>query len=221
VWISLLVPSRCCACGSPGGALCSRCFDGLERIGPVCCGRCGAPTVVAVERCRECAGRRLAFARARGAVAYDACAKALVHAWKERGVHRLAAVAAELVVAAVERPQVDAVAALPADPIRALRRGRHPADQLARLLAVAWELPLDRTLLRVGGGTRQRGLAVAERRANVRGAFVARGTPLHTLLLVDDVYTTGATTDAAARTLRRAGARRVEVVTLARVRRLA
>jgi predicted amidophosphoribosyltransferase len=215
VWISLLVPSRCCACGSPGKALCARCFDGLERIGPVCCARCGAPTVVPVERCRECAGRRLAFARARGAVAYDARAKAFVHAWKERGVRRLAGVAAELVVAAVERPQVDAVAALPADPIRTLRRGPHPADQLARLLAAAWELPLDRTLLRAGGSARQRGLAVEQRRANVRGAFVGSGTPPRTLLLVDDVYTTGATAHAAAHALRAT----VEVVTFARATR--
>jgi ComF family protein len=219
--MSLLVPSRCCACGSPGEALCSGCFDALERIGPVRCERCGAPTVVAVERCRECSGRRLAFARARAAVVYDARAKSFVHAWKERGVRRLAVVAAELVVAAVARPHVDAVAALPADPARALRRGRHPADQLAQLLASAWELPLDRTLVRTGSGARQRGLSVEERRGNIRDAFTTRGTPPRTLVVIDDVYTTGATTDAAARALRRAGARRVEVVTLARVRRLA
>jgi ComF family protein len=218
---SLLVPSRCCACGSPGEALCSGCFDALVRIGPVGCARCGAPTVVPVGRCRDCAGRRLAFARAGAAVVYEAHAKALVHAWKERGVRRLAAVAAELVLAAVPRPRLDAVAALPADPDRALIRGRHPADQLARLLADAWELPLDGTLVRARGAARQRGLSLEERRRNVRDSFSADGTPPRTIVLVDDVYTTGATAHAAAQALRRGGTRHVEVVTLARVRRLA
>jgi ComF family protein len=190
------------------------------RIGSVQCARCGAPTVVPVARCRECSGRRLAFAQARAAIVYDARARALVRAWKEHGVRRLASPAAQLVLAQLPRPQVDALAALPADSDRALRRGRHPAYQLAELLGEAWELPLDTSLVRVRPLPRQRGLTVADRRRNVRDAFAAASAPPRTIALVDDVFTTGATVDAAARALRRAGARRVDVVTLARVCRL-
>jgi predicted amidophosphoribosyltransferase len=74
--------------------------------------------------------------------------------------------------------------------------------------------------MRAGSEHRQRGLSVGERRRNVREAFVAHGSPPARVGLVDDVYTTGATADAAARALRRAGTRRVEVITLARVERL-
>jgi predicted amidophosphoribosyltransferase len=63
---------------------------------------------------------------------------------------------------------------------------------------------------------RQTGLARADRRANVRGAFTATVAVRGTVLLVDDVYTTGATTAAAATALRAAGAARIEVVTFAR-----
>jgi ComF family protein len=189
-------------------------------VGAIRCRRCGAPTLLEVARCRDCAGRRLAFAQARAAIVYDERAKALVRAWKEHGVRRIAPVAAELVLKAVARPEVDALAALPADGERGLRRGRHPAEQLAELLGRAWELPLDGSLARVATLQRQRGLSLAERRRNVRNAFVARGVPSGRIGLVDDVYTTGATVDAAARTLRRAGARRIEVITLARVQRL-
>jgi predicted amidophosphoribosyltransferase len=63
----------------------------------------------------------------------------------------------------------------------------------------------------------QRGLPLGERRRNVRGAFRARANPPKSLVLVDDVYTSGATVAAAASALRGAGARRVEVVTFARV----
>jgi predicted amidophosphoribosyltransferase len=162
----------------------------------------------------------LAFASARSAIVYDARAKAFVHAWKEHGVRRLAAIAAELVLECVEPPRVDALLALPADHDRSLRRGTHPAEQLAALLGAAWGLPSCRSLARAAGAGRQRGRSLEERRANVRGAFVASGIPPASVALVDDVLTTGATVDAAARALRRAGTRRVEVVTLARVERL-
>jgi predicted amidophosphoribosyltransferase len=65
----------------------------------------------------------------------------------------------------------------------------------------------------------QRGLSSAERRRNISGAFAARAPP-RSVLVVDDVYTTGATANAAASALRAAGARRVEIVTFARVIRL-
>jgi ComF family protein len=185
-----------------------------------CCTRCGAPTLLVVARCRECAGRRLAFASARAAILYDERARRLVRAWKERGARLVAPHAAELVVETVARPQVDALAALPADAERRLRRGRHPAEQLAELVSRAWDLPLDTSLRRQQSLQRQRGLTVAERRRNVREAFAVRGSPPGSIALVDDVYTTGATVDAAARVLRRSGARRVEVITLARVERL-
>jgi ComF family protein len=189
-------------------------------VGPFRCARCGAPTLLAVTRCRECAGRRLAFAQAQAAILYDARARALVRAWKEHGLRRLAPLAAELVLEAVSRPGADALAPVPPDAERGLRRGRHPSEQLAALLADAWQLPLDDSLRRVGALRRQRGLSVGERRRNVRDAFDARASPAQRIALVDDVYTTGATVDAAARALRRAGARHVEVVTLARVERL-
>lgn len=78
-----------------------------------------------------------------------------------------------------------------------------------------WELPVEPLLVRTGPLRPQRGLARDERARNVRGAFRARETR-GSVLLVDDVYTTGATVTAAASALRRAGVARVDVVTFAR-----
>ena len=169
-----------------------------------------------MRRCSECAGRRIAFAKARAAVLYDAPARRLVQAWKEHGRRRLAREAAGLVAETLSRPDVEALAFVPADPDRALERGHRPAEDLARELGRAWELQVEVLLRRSRSVDRQRGLGLAERRRNVAGAFVpARASPRR-VCLVDDVYTSGATAAAAASALRRGGARRVEVVTLAR-----
>jgi predicted amidophosphoribosyltransferase len=196
--------------------LCWDCLTRLRRLVPPLCSRCGAPTAWPVERCRECAGRRLAFASARAAVAYAGPARPLLRAWKEHGLRRVAGLAAELVVAHLERPAVDVIAYIPPDGARQLRRGDHPAERLARELGRRWCLETAPLLERTRSGTRQTGLARAERRANVRGAFAAAAKVPETVLLVDDVYTTGATAGAAATALRAAGARRVQVVTFAR-----
>ena len=185
-------------------------------IVPPLCARCGAPTVWPVARCRECAGRRIAFATARAAVEYDDAVRRIVGGWKERGLRRLAADAATLVSEAIPRPDVAALAFVPADRDRRLRRGHHPAEQLARELARRWELPVVQLLERVGSSRRQRGLGLVERRRNVRGAFRATRPAPPTVCLVDDVYTSGATASAAAQALRKGGARRIEVVCFAR-----
>jgi predicted amidophosphoribosyltransferase len=186
-------------------------------IVPPLCDRCGAPTVWPVRRCRDCAGRRLGFSAARAAVEYDDAVRRLVGGWKERGLRRLAAEAARLVVDTVPRPKVDVVTFVPADGDRSVRRGHHPAERLARELGRSWELPVVQLLRRSGPARRQRGLTLAERRRNVRGAFCARTDVIGCVCLVDDVYTSGSTVSAAAGALRKAGARRVEVVCLARV----
>jgi predicted amidophosphoribosyltransferase len=170
-----------------------------------------------VARCRECSGRRLAFASARAAVAYDERVRRLVRSWKERGLRTLAAVAADVVADALQPPSASALAFVPPDRARGLERGHHPAERLAHQLGDRWSLPALPLLRRTRPVPRQRGQSLADRRRNVAGAFApARQAPPR-VILVDDVYTSGSTASAAASALRKAGARRVEVVTFARV----
>jgi ComF family protein len=216
VLLDVLLPNRCAACELPGPALCPGCRDALIRLAPPLCARCGSPGAWPVRRCAECSGRRLAFARARAAIVYDQPARRLVQAWKERGQRRLAREAASLVAESLTRPDVAALAFVPADPDRAIERGHRPAESLARELGRLWELPVHPLVRRRRSVARQRGLGLKERRRNVAGAFApGRGSP-SCVCLVDDIYTSGATAAAAASALRKGGARRVEVVTLAR-----
>lgn len=206
--LDLLLPRRCVACGDAGVLFCTACRAALPALTPPLCALCGAPVAWPVARCRECAGRRLAFASARAAVPYDDAVRRLVRRWKEGGLRALAAVAAEVVVGRVPRPDADVVTFVPPDVWRARRRGHHPAEQLAHEVAERWQLPCA-ALLRSTAVQRQRGLSHAERQRNP--AFHALAT-VHRAVLLDDVYTTGATANAAAKAL----GGRVDVVTFAR-----
>jgi ComF family protein len=213
--LDLIVPERCAACGAGERIVCAPCLASLQLLRAPLCARCGAPTAWPVERCGECAGRRLSFVRARSAVVYDGPARALVAAWKERGRRPLGRVFAGLVAEVVPRPIVDVVTFVPGDRERVLRRGQNAAEALARLVAREWELPVDPLLTRRRRVEPQRGLSRPARRRNVREAFQATTAPA-VVALLDDVYTTGATVASAATELRRAGAREVQVVTFAR-----
>jgi predicted amidophosphoribosyltransferase len=215
--LGLLLPQRCVGCGRAGVQLCEACFARVPLLTGPLCRRCGAPTAWPVERCAECAGRRISFATARAAAPYDdPVVRALVTAWKERGLRRLVREAVCLVTEVVPRPEGEMLVPVPADRGRTLRRGHHPAAGLADSLAAAWEIPSGAALTVQGRRRRQRGLSPAERRRNAAGAYAAGARQPARVVLVDDVYTTGATASAAALALRRAGARRVDVVTFAR-----
>jgi ComF family protein len=216
VLLDLVFPRRCVVCGADGAVLCAPCKTRLHLLSGPRCERCGAPTAWPVERCRECAGRRIAFARARAAVAYDDSAKRLVGAWKERGQRKLAEIAAELVDCGVPRPSAYTMTFVPADENRLLERGHNPAQRLALELGARWQLPAVSLLSRAPGRAPQKGLTLADRRKNIRGAFSATAPVPKAVVLVDDVYTSGATVSAAATALRKGGARRVEVITFAR-----
>jgi predicted amidophosphoribosyltransferase len=215
VLLDLLFPRRCLVCSLPGSTLCTRCAVSLPRLDGPLCARCGAPVAWPVERCRECAGRRLAFASARAAVEYDAAVRSVVSAWKERGLRGLAPLAAALVAEVVPPPSAQLIAFVPPDGDRSLRRGHHPPERLAHGLGRLWRMPVAPLLRRTRPLRPQRGLPREARRRNVRGAF--RADPVRgRIVLVDDVYTTGSTVGAAASALRAAGAASVDVVTFAR-----
>jgi ComF family protein len=216
--LAILLPTRCGACGLPGSALCERCRALLVRVGTTGCARCGAPGHWPVERCAECVGRRLAFAQARAALVYDDRTRRLVGQWKEHGRRDLTRRLADLVVECVTAPAADSITFVPGDRERGLKRGHVPAEGLSRALGRAWSIPATALLARtaVGETKRQASLPRAARRSNVRGAFRCRAEVPLRVVLVDDVYTTGATVAACATELRRAGAGRVEVVCLAR-----
>jgi predicted amidophosphoribosyltransferase len=216
VLLDLLVPRRCTVCQRLGAPFCGRCRSLLPALGPPCCARCGAPTVWPVGRCLECSGRRLAFASARAAVAYDGPVPAFVSAWKERGLRILAEEAAGVIASTLEPPAVAVLAFVPPDGDRSLKRGHHPAERLARELGRRWDIPVVDALGRARAPRPQRGLSLSARRRNVAGAFLAATRVPASVGLIDDVYTTGSTASAAASALRRSGARRVEVVTFAR-----
>src|SRR6202034_2383113 len=95
LWLlDILFPPCCAGCGTPLGSgpsvLCAACRGSLVRLCPPWCALCGAPTAGRVARCRECAGRRIAFASARAAIAYEGAAQPFVRAWKERGLRHAA-----------------------------------------------------------------------------------------------------------------------------------
>ena len=147
---------------------------------------------------------------------YDDSARAVIRSWKERGLRGLAAVSADVVTEAIARPNAAALVAVPSDHDRSLLRGEHPADALARELAGRWNIPVLAPIARSGARARQARLPLAARRGNIRGAFAPTASVRGVVCLVDDVYTSGETVNAAASALRKAGAHRIDVVCLAR-----
>jgi predicted amidophosphoribosyltransferase len=183
--------------------------------GPLCL-RCGAPTLYPVQRCRDCTAPTPAFASARAGVELDEAARRLLVGWKDRGLARVVETVADVIADVVPRRPSDHVCPVPSLDDRSRHRGVDGPADLARALAALWDLPRPERLLLRTSERRQRGARRAERRRQGRRMVVAARPTDRVVLLVDDVHTTGATADACARALRRAGADAVHVVTFAR-----
>jgi ComF family protein len=225
-----LLPPLCLGCRSspPEGidrlSLCPRCRRLLRPVGerrcPTCLAPIGDPSAPRLWRCAACRRRPPAWDRLLVGWLYEAPLREVVVGLKFGRLEYLAAaMGAELVARfGSELSACDAVAPMPLHWWRAWRRGYNQAELLARAVADAVELPLVGGLRRSRRTRPQTGLDRSARQRNLDGAFRWRGKPANARghwLLIDDVFTTGATLESAARELRAAGASRITAMAFA------
>jgi competence protein ComFC len=216
-----IVPPRCGACRMVGSWLCTGCRAGIRRLEEPLCRRCGAEVESARNDC-GCRGRLKALSRLRSAVAYEGPAEVALQRFKYHGWRRLAEpfalILAERLV--VEGLSASWVVAVPLHSSRLRQRGFNQSELLARELRkrLSLEEPPGE-LVRTRPTPPQVGHDRRWRLENVRDAFEWRGSALgaRSILLVDDVATTGATLEACAAALRAGGSGPVMGVSVARV----
>ncbi len=214
----LFYPEICVGCERRSSdALCRACFEALPYVGSPVCGRCGLPTAFATFVCEDCKYVDFGFESARAPLKYEGVGKKIVHALKYRGQRRVVAkLATPLMLQAIADGPFDAVVPVPLHRSRRRRRGFNQAELLARGVAGEITATVSDTLEVVRSTGDQVELSAAQRRANVAGAYRAKEPLRGTILLVDDVFTTGATMSACAGALVNAGAAEVHALSLCR-----
>jgi ComF family protein len=232
--LSILLAPACAACQRlldlpSRGCVCESCWSSVSLITPPVCDSCGDPLPARIELCKRCRRMPRAIDRGRAAGHYEDSLRAIVHAFKYDARRSLAKPLAALMrrQAGDLLDDVDWAIPVPLHWRRERERGFNQAADLARALiasgrAIARSPRLLHALRRVRHTTVQAELPAARRHRNVRDAFELSGRFRDELdgscvLIVDDVSTTGATMEACARVLRKAGVREIRAITAARV----
>ncbi|NJK90363.1 MAG: ComF family protein [Blastochloris sp.] len=198
----------------------------MSGLGDRWCERCGEPyegEMPEIFRCSNCAGRRWHISRARAAYRAEGAVRELIHEFKyNKEFHHLPQLTSWL-EEGFERfyaeESWDALVPVPLYPLRKREREFNQAEELARMLGRRRGLSVWKVLERVKKTETQAKLRRSERLRNQKGAFcVKSGFDLkgRRLLIIDDVFTTGATVDACAQVLHQAGAEHLAVLTVAR-----
>lgn len=232
VGLGFLYPEVCRLCGSERatageGYVCRRCWTQVRFIRPPFCDRCGLPhpgDLTGPFECANCREMELHFSSARSAVVARGIVRETIHRYKyQRALWFepfLAGLFLREALPVLRGQKWDFIAPVPLFPVKEREREFNQASRLARHLSDAAKIPLNpRLLRRVLPTATQTRLTRQQRAANMRGAFAIRGGAKvdgARVVLVDDVFTTGATTSACARVLRAAGAGEVCVWTVAR-----
>ena len=219
------LPPRCAGCDtivSDVHSFCTDCWKTIDFLGHSGCSTCGLPLQATDQTtCGACLARPPRIARTRAAVAYDDLTRTLAIRLKYGRKIAIARTMARYMAPLVSGDGERLLVPVPLHRWRLWSRGFNQSALIARELSKALAVPMDALVLRRTRRTPPlKGMSPLQRRRTVAGAFHVRGEAAiagKTVILVDDVLTTGSTAEACARTLKRAGAARVELVSWARV----
>lgn len=223
-FLDLLFPPRCVGCQKSGHVLCPSCTMQIRPFPSAVCQRCSSP-LATDGICKQCQYYPLNLSGLRAVSIYEEPLRSCIHALKYDGNTRLAEPLGQLLAQACINygMRADAIIPVPLHSERQQQRGYNHAYLLAQVCAARAGMPLRNDILvRHRATTAQVGLKSGERRQNVAGAFLCAPTFAtgalqgRTILVVDDVYTTGATLEACAAPLFAAGAVAVWGLVLAR-----
>ena len=230
--LGFFYPEICRFCGTERatakeGFVCPRCWSQVRFIRPPFCGRCGLPfpgDITTEFECANCRGMELHFSSARSAVVARGIVLEAVHRYKYSRELWFEPFLADLLIReakpALSGGSWDFIVPVPLHSLKEREREFNQAARLAAHLSDSVNIPLNTRLVRrVSPTATQTRLTREQRAANMRGAFAVRsGASLDgaRVVLVDDVFTTGATTGACAKVLKAAGAEDVCVWTVAR-----
>jgi ComF family protein len=230
--LGFVYPNVCQLCGeeratSHEGFVCSQCWHQVRFIRPPFCKRCGLPfqgEITAAFECANCKELEFHFRSARSAVIAAGAVLEVVHRYKYQRALWFEPFLADLLLREalpeLRGQEWDCLVPVPLHPAKRRQREFNQAERLATHLGAAAGIPMNTELLeRVSPTATQTKLSRAQRAENMRGAFAMKNKQKlngERILLFDDVFTTGATTDACAKVLKKAGAGEVAVWTVAR-----
>ena len=223
--IDMLFPRICPVCGDVvsfgQGDVCPMCMRKLTYIEEPFCKRCGKPVDDGKRYCPDCERFSHVYDEGRAALVYDEYMSKSIYRFKYNGKREFASFYARIIkerlADTIKGWNVDALIPVPVHKSRLAKRGYNQAALIAKQMSKLFNIPVyDNIVVRAFATGAQKNLSAARRQNNLKKAFnVTRNSvKLDSALIVDDIYTTGATVDAVARCLKGAGVKRVYFICL-------
>ena len=222
----LVYPPRCPVCNdivtAGGGGICENCRQKISYVTEPYCMKCGKPIENEEnEFCRDCLDKKHSFNEGRSVLVYDEYMSRSIYRFKYNSKKEYARIYGQLISdrlgSKIRSWNADALLPVPIHKSRMKKRGYNQATLIAREVSKRLNIPVrDNILIRKTQTKAQKSLGAAERENNLKKAFIVRknSVKLNTVIVIDDIYTTGSTIDAVSAVLKESGVSNVYFVTL-------